>query len=125
MPIDMQADKLKGHLDLLLLEILMAGPTHGYAVIVELRRRSEGSFDLPEGTIYPALHRLERRGLLHSEWRVVQGRRRRLYRVTPAGATTLAEERGDWEAFVTAVQAVQRGTPAAPDAGGEPTEAAC
>jgi len=55
----MNRERLKGHLDLLLLSVLTAGPAHGYAVISELRRRSEGTFDLPEGTVYPALHRLE------------------------------------------------------------------
>ena len=64
----MRAEILKGHLDLLLLAAVRARPAHGYAVIDELRRRSGGTFDLPEGTVYPALHRLERGGLLASHW---------------------------------------------------------
>ena len=64
----MIGEALKGHLDLLLLAILAEGPAHGYAIIEALRRKSKGTFDLPEGTIYPALHRLERQDLLHSHW---------------------------------------------------------
>ena len=59
----MKADVLKGHLDLLVLAVVEDGPRHGYAVIEELRRRTDHTLDLPEGTIYPALHRLERSGL--------------------------------------------------------------
>ena len=69
------AESLRGHLDLLLLAALRPGPAHGYAIIEELRRRSGGTFDLPEGTIYPALHRLERQGLIESEWSDASGRR--------------------------------------------------
>ncbi len=58
----MNRERLKGHLDLLLLSVLAAGQAHGYAVISVLRQRSEGTFDLPEGTVYPALHRLEDAG---------------------------------------------------------------
>ena len=75
----MNRERLKGHLDLLLLSSLSAGPAHGYAVIAALRDRSEGTFDLPEGTIYPALHRLEDAGLLGSSWADAGGRRRRVY----------------------------------------------
>ena len=64
----MRAEALKGHLDLLLLAVMEDGPTHGYAVIEELRQRTGDAFDLPEGTVYPALHRLERAGLLESRW---------------------------------------------------------
>jgi len=64
----MDRERLKGNLDLLLLSVLSAGPAHGYSIISALRERSEGTFDLPEGTIYPALHRLEEAGLLASSW---------------------------------------------------------
>ena len=73
----MRADKLKGHLDLLLLAILEEGPSHGYAVIDKLRQRSDDAFDLPEGTVYPALHRLHEAGYLCSTWVDATGRRRR------------------------------------------------
>ena len=72
-------EMLKGHLDLLLLATLRTGPAHGYAIIEDVRRRSLGTFDLPEGTVYPALHRLEQAGLLASCWSSEAGRRRRVY----------------------------------------------
>ena len=76
---------LRGHLDLLLLTTLRDdGPAHGYALIASLRDRSLGAFDLPEGTVYPALYRLERDGLVGSEWDASAARRRRVYSLTPA-----------------------------------------
>ena len=81
----MRGQALKGHLDLLLLAVLSDGAMHGYAVIDHLREKSDDTFDLPEGTVYPALHRLESGGYLSSEWSVVQGRRRRTYRLTDRG----------------------------------------
>jgi DNA-binding PadR family transcriptional regulator len=102
----MRAEQLKGHLDLLLLSVLDGAPTHGYAVITRLRDRSDGAFDLPEGTVYPALHRLERAGLVTSEWGSVAGRRRRVYALTGAGATALADRRAAWTSFASGVSAV-------------------
>jgi DNA-binding PadR family transcriptional regulator len=108
-PGKLKSDKLKGHLELLLLEILRDHPGHGYSVITRLRDTTDGTFDLPEGTVYPALHRLEDRGLLGSEWSNESGRRRRTYRVTPDGRRALDAERTEWTAFVRAVDAVLRG----------------
>ena len=102
----MNRERLKGNLDLLLLSVLSAGPAHGYAIIAALRERSDGTFDLPEGTIYPALHRLENSGLLASTWADSQGRRRRVYALTSKGAAALAAERTRWRRFATGVQAV-------------------
>ena len=102
----MKADTLKGHLDALVLATLRGGPAHGYAVIEELKRRSEGAFDLAEGTVYPVLHRLEVDGLLASSWSTVSGRRRRVYRLTRRGQSALAEREADWRAFSKAVEAV-------------------
>jgi DNA-binding PadR family transcriptional regulator len=102
----MRAEVLKGHLELLLLAAVHARPAHGYAVIDELRQRSGGAFDLPEGTVYPALHRLERGGLLASRWSDETGRRRRVYRVTDRGRAALAQQRQDWTTFSSAVRAV-------------------
>ena len=104
----MRADVLRGHLDVLLLAVLEEGPLHGYAVIDELRRRSTEAFDLPEGTVYPALHRLERAGLLASEWHDAGGRRRRSYRLTTTGTRALGEKRAEWTRFSAAVQHVLR-----------------
>ena len=102
----MRADALKGHLDALLLAVVAGGPAHGYKIVEDLRLRSSGAFDLPEGTVYPALHRLERSGLLASRWTLASGRRRRVYRVTRRGRSTLARQRADWARFADAVQAV-------------------
>ena len=102
----MRADTLKGHLDGLVLATLAEGPAHGYAVIEELKRRSGGAFDLPEGTVYPVLHRLEAEGLLASEWSEGSGRRRRVYRLTRRGRTSLAGRRRDWKLFAGAVETV-------------------
>src|SRR6266566_1520000 len=79
-----EAQALKGHLDVLLLATLEAGPRHGYAIKDELRERSRGRFDLPTGTVYPALHRLQDAGLIAGSWSVVDGRRRRTYQLTAA-----------------------------------------
>ena len=95
----MKAEKLKGHLDLLLLAVLSRGPGHGYEVITRLKVRSDGAFELPEGTVYPALHRLESAGLLASSWDVVAGRRRRIYHLTLAGEAALAEQSAQWREF--------------------------
>lgn len=102
----MQAETLRGHLDALVLATLQAGPLHGYAVIEELKQRSEGAFDLAEGTIYPVLHRLEAEGLLASAWSTAAGRKRRVYRLTRRGRSSLAQRRIDWQGFVRAVEAV-------------------
>ena len=110
----MNRERLKGHLDLLLLSVVAAGPAHGYAVISALRQRSAGTFDLPEGTVYPALHRLEDAGLLSSSWADADGRRRRVYALTSQGATALAAERGEWRRFARAIQAVTGGPFPAP-----------
>jgi len=102
----MRREQLKGHLELLLLTVLGRGPLHGYAVIVALREASDGTFDLPEGTVYPALHRLEEAGLVTSSWATVDGRRRRVYTLSQPGAAALAEERREWHRFATGVQAI-------------------
>jgi DNA-binding PadR family transcriptional regulator len=95
----MKGESLKGHLDLLLLAILAERPQHGYAIIEDLRRRSGGTFELPEGTVYPALHRLEADGLLKSGWVTHGGRRRRVYQVTRRGRKELVLQRGEWREF--------------------------
>jgi PadR family transcriptional regulator PadR len=104
----MRAEALKGHLDGLLLAALEQGPLHGYGVIERLRTGSAGTIDLPTGTVYPALHRLERAGLVGSTWSDASGRRRRSYRLTPAGAAALETTRSGWEEFATAVTALLR-----------------
>jgi PadR family transcriptional regulator, regulatory protein PadR len=99
-------EQLKGHLDLLLLTVLERGPAHGYEIITSLRDSSEGAFDLPEGTVYPALHRLESAGYLASDWTTLGGRRRRTYELTSEGAAALERERAAWTRFSRGVGAV-------------------
>ena len=103
----MNKETLKGHLDALLIAAVEVRPAHGYAIIESLRQRTGGTFDLPEGTVYPALHRLERAGLLSSDWQNEPGtRRRRVYQVTRKGHAALAEQRQDWHAFSKGVDLV-------------------
>ncbi len=98
---------LRGHLDLLILATLrQTGPAHGYALIQALRERSEGTFDLPEGTVYPALHRLERAGLVTSAWQDGGGRRRRCYELTQQGTAALATKQSEWHSLVRGVAAI-------------------
>jgi PadR family transcriptional regulator PadR len=100
----MEGEMLKGHLDMIVLAALSPGPAHGYAVIEEIRRKSGRAFDLPEGTIYPALHRLEQGGLLSSRWVTAEsGRRRRVYALTQRGARALSERRAVWQRFTEAI----------------------
>jgi DNA-binding PadR family transcriptional regulator len=105
----MGTDLIRGHLDLLVLSVVADGASHGYAIAEEIRARSGGEFDLPEGTMYPALYRLEGAGLLESRWESVAGRRRRLYGLTGAGHDTLAGKTDEWARFVDAVSRVVGG----------------
>jgi PadR family transcriptional regulator len=100
------ADRIHGHLDLLILSVVAGGPKHGYAIISQLSEKSGGRFDLPEGTVYPALHRLERRGLLESSWAEGSTRRRRVYRITDDGNTARKREQSAWAEFATGVESV-------------------
>lgn len=101
---------LKGHLDALVLAALEEGPTHGYAIIEAIKARSGQAFDLPEGTVYPALHRLEKSGLLASAWVMPEsGRKRRVYELTARGRASLAERRTVWRRFAEAIEASLQG----------------
>jgi PadR family transcriptional regulator len=107
----MEGEMLKGHLDMIVLAALAPGPAHGYAVIEEIKRRSAGAFDLPEGTIYPVLHRLEQGGLLAGRWVTADsGRRRRVYELTRRGERALAEQRAVWKQFSDAIGSLFKGT---------------
>jgi DNA-binding PadR family transcriptional regulator len=99
-------DRLRGHVDVMLLSALEDGPAHGYGLAELLRERSDGAFDLPEGTIYPSLYRLERKGLVGSRWETVDGRRRRVYRLTGSGTRELARQRSEWRTFASAMESV-------------------
>ena len=98
-----------GQIDMLLLALVAREPAHGYAIIDQLRLQSGGVFDLPEGTAYPALYRLERLGLVTSGEKEVSGRTRRTYKITRAGRAVLREREESWRKLVVGVDAVLRG----------------
>ncbi|KAK1181599.1 PadR family transcriptional regulator [Streptomyces sp. NBS 14/10] len=108
----MKGDAVRGHLDALLLSVLEQGPLHGYAIITAVQQRSGGALELRTGTMYPALNRLERLGLLRSDWQSVGERRRRCYELTDAGRRGLAEERTAWRELTAAIGAVLDPAPA-------------
>jgi PadR family transcriptional regulator, regulatory protein PadR len=112
----MAGEEIRGHLDALLLAVVADGPVHGYAIVERLRERSDGRFDLPEGTVYPALHRLESDGLLSSSWTTAAGRRRRQYELTNRGQAALGRRSTEWRRFAAAVDQVL-GVRAANEAG--------
>ena len=99
----MKVDQTAGQLDMLLLAALARGPVHGYGVIARLRNDSDGVFAMPEGTIYPALHRLEGAGFVASTDEFVGGKRRRTYALTDVGVARLDARRAEWTAFSTMV----------------------
>jgi transcriptional regulator len=96
-----------GTLELLILQTLLSGPLHGYAIGRHLKDRTEGALSPEEGVLYPALYRLARKGLLDGNWGSTDtGRRARFYTLTPKGRAALKEERARWEEHIRAVQAV-------------------
>lgn len=105
----MQGQVLKGHLDGLLLAALVDGPAHGYAIIESVREGSSGAFELREGTVYPALHRMEQAGLVRSRWAPEGGRRRRVYALTASGRRELERRREEWREFAGAMGAILEG----------------
>jgi PadR family transcriptional regulator len=102
----MEGDALRGHLELLLLAALAREEQHGYALIESLRERSDGALDLGEGSVYPALRRLEAAGCASSSWRTDGGRRKRVYRLTKRGHERLHREREGWNDLVRTVELV-------------------
>jgi transcriptional regulator len=101
------SDQLHGALDMLVLKVLAEGPLHGYAIALRLERLSNEILAVEEGSLYPALYRMEARGWLSSEWAVTDtGRRARFYRLTRAGRTQLAAETESWQRLTGAVAAV-------------------
>jgi DNA-binding PadR family transcriptional regulator len=109
-------DAVRGHLDGLILAVLEDEPRHGYAIIEALQARSGGALDLPTGTVYPALRRLERAALLSGTWSTVAGRERRTYKLTRAGRHALAGQRTEWHEFSAVMDAVLRPMRAAGEA---------
>jgi PadR family transcriptional regulator, regulatory protein PadR len=102
-------DVLKGMLDMLVLQSLQFGPMHGWGITELLERRSEQVLQVGQGSLYPALYRLERQGLVESSWAVTENNRRaRYYALTAAGRERLAEEVANWERLARAVELVLR-----------------
>ncbi len=100
-------DLLKGSSSYLLLSLLERQPMYGYQIVKELTTRSQGYFKFKEGTLYPALHRLERSGLIAGRWQMLpNGRQRRYYQLTEKGEAKLALERSQWQDFLTAVKLI-------------------
>jgi transcriptional regulator len=101
-----RADLLPGTLDLLILKAVSLGPLHGYAVLLRIEQMTGGALVVEQGALYPALFRLEHRGLLDTEWGVSDNNRRaKYYRLTAAGRKQLKTERDGWNRLATAMQA--------------------
>ena len=104
-------DFLKGTLDLLILKIVNHGPVHGYAVSQRLQQISKDFFLIPQGSLYPALHRLENRGWIEAEWKLSEtGREAKFYSLTKKGQKQLEAEIAHWERFSGAVALILRTT---------------
>jgi len=98
---------MKSSTDSLLLCLLGQQPMYGYQIIKELDRRSQGYFKFKEGTLYPALHRLERVGLIRGNWQLLStGQQRKYYHITDKGRYTLAEKRSQWQDFLAAMNLI-------------------
>jgi len=102
-----KTDLLQGTLDLLILQIVALGPLHGYAVAQRLKQVSRDALHVQQGSLYPALHRLEERSWLKAEWRGTDtGREAKFYQLTSAGRKQLERERSDWQRLANAVALV-------------------
>ena len=100
---------LKGNTDSLLLFLINSEPTYGYRIVKELEKRSNGYFQFKEGTLYPALHRLEKSKLIRGEWQTLpNGQQRRYYYITENGQQVLARKLATWHDFSTAVKLVMQ-----------------
>ncbi len=106
-----RADLLQGTLDLLILKTVALGPLHGWGISKRIRERSRDVLQVNQGSLYPALYRLEDRGWIESEWGIsTEGRRAKFYRLTAEGRKQLSAERAQWRIFTTAVDEVLQGT---------------
>ena len=102
-------EAFRGSLDLLVLKTLSVSPTHGWGISQHLRQLSDGEFDVNQGSLYPALQRLEKDGLIASDWGVTDNNRQaRYYRLTAAGRRALGHEVESWKRFATALDVVLR-----------------
>ncbi len=106
----MDSRLLTGAVEMLILEVISGGPSYGYQIVQEVAGRSKGYFDLKEGSLYPALHRLERQKMLSSFWEQADGRRRKYYKLTASGRRALEVKKQEWMAFSTGVNSVMGAT---------------
>jgi DNA-binding PadR family transcriptional regulator len=100
----------KGSTDLLLLSLLAERSMYGYEICQQFEERSRGYFEMKEGLLYPALHRMQQKAWLSTEWRVVDGRRRKYYALTPLGREVLGEQAAEWKTFLEELGALLRTT---------------
>ncbi len=106
-----KSDLLQGTLDMLILKIVALGPAHGYAISQRIRQITSEVLQVHQGSLYPALHRLEKRGLLRSEWTETgSGREAKFYRLSPKGRRQLAAEEANWNRLAGAVSLVLEST---------------
>ena len=104
---DYKCELLKGNTDSLLLSLISHQPMYGYKIIKELEARSNGYFQFREGTLYPALHRLEKKGLIYGEWqKLPTGLERRYYYITPKGERALNQRLAIWQDFSAAIDII-------------------
>ena len=102
----MDSRLLWGAVEMLILEVISHGPTYGYEIAQTVTSESNGYFDLKEGSLYPALHRLEQQKYVSSFWQEVDGRRRKYYKLSAAGQKALNAKKVEWKAFSKGVQGV-------------------
>jgi PadR family transcriptional regulator, regulatory protein PadR len=106
-----KADLLQGTLDMLILKAVSLGPLHGYGIIQRIRQMSEEMLEVEQGSLYPALYRIEQRGWVSAEWGVNEtGRKAKFYKLTRAGRRQLEVEEASWDRLVLAVTNVRRAT---------------
>jgi PadR family transcriptional regulator, regulatory protein PadR len=106
-----RADFLQGTLDLLILKSLLLAPLHGWGISKRIRQLSSEVLQVNQGSLYPALYRLEDRGLVKAEWGLSEeGRKARFYRLTAAGKKQVAQEQHEWRRFAAAVEQVLAGS---------------
>ena len=109
---EQKSDLMRGSSESLLLYLVAQQPMYGYQIVKELEKRSQGYFKFKEGTLYPALHRLEKAGLILGKWQVLPaGRQRRYYYITDKGKRVLAAKIGQWREFLTAMDRIMQPTP--------------
>src|SRR6188474_1160883 len=106
------ADLLPGTLDMLILKAVSLKPLHGYGVLLRIHQISREALDIPQGSLYPALYRLEHQGLISAEWgQSEHGRRAKYYTITPAGRRRLKDETAGWQRLAEAIGAALAATP--------------